>query len=343
MAAITFHVSDSRTGAPLAGAGIHAESPWGPWNGLTNDLGDFHAELGAAHYQLTIAKAGYVTVQMPADLEYPGTVQIALSPSATPNIRLNGIDGFADYRYWLDGRNAELDELMAEAKDCGFNGRRVFMTGSKSQNNFLELSPFEPRWEEQLKPFAEYIAGKGLILLATLGVDYQIVCPKESDQQHFWQVAGQAFQGIGTMLSGRNEGDKNGVPYSTVFPAMPGVFCLQGSMTQDLIPPTPQLNGNEFHQRRNYPNRETDAVASAISLRDQGYNQPLFMTEAIPFAEGGDGSGQSSDAALAWRLGRLYATEWQGAVFHNRFSQFNALMGPTTRSCAVSWSQGMTI
>ncbi len=82
-------------------------------------------------------------------------------------------------------------------------------------------------------------------------------------------------------------------------------------------------------------------MASAIYLLDHGYVRPQIMSEAIPFAEGGDGSGQSSDARLAWRLGRGYGTWWSGAVFHNRFTQFGRLMEPTTRACAEAWSDGM--
>lgn len=351
MAHIVFHVQDTHA-VPIPGAAIHAESSLGPWNGTTDNNGDFPAELGAAHYDLTINKPGYTTLQMPADLEYPGTVWIALHASGdVPAAFMNGLDNFMAYRHWLDGlkdpsKRQLLDAMTQESRDHGFDSERVFMTGAASQNAApawgfagLELSPFEPHYREQLRPFAEYYQSRGLRLLATFGVDYQVQCPKEADQFMVWSW-GSDWADLGVEQAARNEGDKNGV-VSKPFPAIPGVSCSQGSFTQDLAPLRPELDNNEFHQRRNYPNRETDAVASPINLRDIGYRKPLRMTEGIPFGEIVD-STTSGDAGLARKLGLLYRAEWDGgAVLHVRNRQMGKTMNDTEKRCADAWSKGM--
>jgi hypothetical protein len=116
MSLILFKVQNSAA-QPIAGALLSAESPNGAWQGLTDAEGVFRANLRAGHYDITISAAGYATRLLPADLDLPGTITIGLDP-LTANlsvrgrdfvdrhgnvVKLNGVDGFMDYRLFLDG------------------------------------------------------------------------------------------------------------------------------------------------------------------------------------------------------------------------------------------------
>jgi len=49
----------TQTGSPLGGVSIHAESPNGPWNAVTDDCGWFNAYLHDGEYDVTFSKPGY--------------------------------------------------------------------------------------------------------------------------------------------------------------------------------------------------------------------------------------------------------------------------------------------
>lgn len=246
-----------------------------------------------------------------------------------------GCDGFLDYRIWLDQGQSGLDPFLKESHDLGFVVRRVFLQGDASQNGVLTLWPArEPNWRPQLRPFVTYCNAHGVIPLLTFCVDNQVV---KSDLVALWTAAHAELQGLAYLASWGNELDKNGGDPNQCPHPGPGVFWSRGSKTQDTFYPPNGATAAEFHPVRNIEEGRTqmDAVASVFYMQAHGCGM-LWLDESYPFDN-------PTPPHYAYDLGRLYATYWAVAVFHNRQGQRGQLLGPGTRACAEAWVKGMTL
>jgi hypothetical protein len=261
-------------------------------------------------------------------------------------IVLNGTDQFVAYRLFLDGRLDDLNALLQESTDLGFNMWRVFMMGSVKQNSILQLSPTEPDYLVNLRPFAELLNSRGIILLATVFVDAQDVSKTATGRKALWTTVADQLRGTQTLLSGGNQYPKNGWD-PTKDLTNPNMLWSRGSSTADPDPFVPKPAGasfTEFHPRRDLPASLLDSVASPVTLtlRD-GISTPLIISEPLGFAEAERAGSRSADPFLAWRLGRHYATECAGAVFHSDAGMRGQLLGPVQRACAEAWQRGMRL
>ena len=246
---------------------------------------------------------------------------------------LAGIDGFLDYRLWLDGREAALDPFVKESTELGFDVRRVLMQGSKSQNQVLELIPAnEPEWRAQLRPFGTYMNANRLLPLLTVCVDNQVI---HSDLAWMFNTINEELRGLLYLVSWGNELDKNGGDPNDCPTPPDGVFWSRGSATQDKFYPPDGATASEFHPVRDYNRCLMDAVASAIYMRDHGCNM-LWLDEGIP-------ADDNSDPRRFWEFARVYATLWSVGILHNRDSQRGRLMTPNIRRCAEAWVRGMRV
>lgn len=361
MAPIRFHVQDS-TGRPIAGAHLDAVSSNGDWHAVTDATGDFTANLSPGHYDIAVSATGYVSRVIPADLADPGSVFVGLDSAGTgpipsvfkvagPNfldpvtnqrISYCLCDCFPAYRFWLDGRMADLEALAGESLSLGFQGWRIFGMGAISQNFVMDLWPQnEPKFYSEQRPFAQWMASKGLIGLWTVNVDAQIVMPDHGRRIANFQQTVEHFRNGNQLISYGNEAPKNGFDPNEAPNPGPGIVWSRGSGLSDQATPANGATAAEFHQRRDIPKTFDDSVASSTYLQyTQGYGM-LWMDEPLGAAETPTPGKRSSDPFVFWQLARDYATFWALGCFHSDAGQRGQLLGPTQRACAEAWVRGM--
>lgn len=329
----------------------------GPWTLPSDPTGKLVAFLEPGKYHGEISAPGYVTASRdwafgnPTPIGQP--VRIGLE-RASSSIRIqgidfvdaaghrlvfNGTDQFLAYRQFLDG--ADLEPAFAESKSFNFNCWRVFLMGSKAQNQVMDLKPSDAGYYEKLLPFAQLLNSRGILLLATVFVDAQDVLPNVAQQQQHWQRM-TAFASTNTLLSLGNEWHKNGFDPGN-FSALSGLVCSRGSDLSDAAPFKPYWNFAEFHPRRDMPTSVMDTVASPVFIHGSGgLAGPLFIDEPPKFGTNGS-SAEFVEPFTAYRFARHYATECGGACFHNFFGQRGQLMDGQTQACASAWSRGMQL
>lgn len=248
---------------------------------------------------------------------------------------LAGCDMFMAYRQWLDGGADALAPFIAETKELGFLIWRVFLQGSKSQNQVLELVPAnEPNWKAQLRPFVTHCNSNGIIPLLTLCVDNQVI---KSDLVILWNTLHLELKGLSYLASFGNELDKNGGNPNDCPNPGPGVWWSRGSRTQDAFYPPNGATAAEFHPVRNLEEGRTqmDAVASVFYMRNHGCGM-LWLDESFPFDN-------DTPPHYGFELARLYSTYWAVVIFHNRQGQRGQLLGPGTKEVAKYFMRGMKL
>lgn len=249
----------------------------------------------------------------------------------------NGVDAFCAFRQFLDG--VDLEPWFVESRDLAFNLWRVFLMGSVKQNGVLGLGPADGGYWDRLRPFADLLNAKGIVLLATVFVDAQDVMRGVQDKNDHWMRVAGALRGSATLLSGGNEYHKNGFDPGEL--TDPGMLWSRGSDLGDAAPYRPYGSFAEFHPRRDLPAALMDTVASPVFIHGvNNLTSPLIIDEPPKFGTNGSGP-VYADPFTAYRFARHYATECGAAVFHNYFSQRGQLMDAPTRACAAAWSKGM--
>lgn len=248
-----------------------------------------------------------------------------------------GVDGFTDYRNWLDDHEAKLLPLMQESNEVGFTVRRVFLSGDAAENRTFTLYPqHEPTFYSELVPFVQFQNYYGIIPLLTVNVDMQRVMPNRADCLRNWQHINAELRGHGLsyLMSLGNQHSKNGFDPSDADDPGPGVIWSRGSDVDDTKTAPNGAPASELHSTRISIDRSLmDAVASPINMRQTTNATMVWMTEGIPADNG-------SNPTDYYNFGRLYATCWALWVFHNRQSQRGQLMGPGTRACAEAAVRG---
>ena len=258
-------------------------------------------------------------------------------------ISLCGCDGFLDFRMWLNKSEA-LEGLLQESRRYGFVVRRVFLQGSIAQNTVMDLWPQrEDRYYEALASFVAYENAHGIIPLLTVNVDSQDVMPHLPDRLTHWRMVTDALRGRGSyLLSYGNEAFKNGFNGIEATDPGDGVIWSRGSgqMDETILPRG--ATAAEIHPVRGEDRTQMDAVASPFTMRSRGCGM-LWMDEPLGFASEREPGRRSNDPALAWALGRLYATYWALAIFHNSQGQRGQLMESVTATCAEAWVKGLNV
>lgn len=255
---------------------------------------------------------------------------------------LNGCDMFMAYRQFLDGGAAALVPFVEESHTLGFDLWRVFLMGSKAQNQVMDLQPSEPDYYDRLRPFVATLNANGITLLATVFVDAQDVMPDLARRQQHWRDVADRLRGSVTILSGGNEWRKNGFNPGEL--ADPGMIWSRGSDLSvgdnEHAPYRPYGRVAEYHPRRDLWASLMDTVASPVFIHEtNGLTGPLIIDE--PPKMGTHGSRGFEDPPMARRFAQHYAAECGGAVFHNAFGQRGLRMDDPTRACAAAWQQGM--
>ncbi len=274
---------------------------------------------------------GYA-VATPIHLEQRGNDFVDASGN---RIVIPACDMFLAYRQYLDGGAAALVPFVQESQRLGFTAWRVFMQGSKKQNQVMDLSPTEAGYYDSLRPFADTLNANGLILLATVYVDNQDV---RSPLSH-WSDLAARLRGSQTLLSGFNQWSKNKSTFDPWALSDPGGFIWsRGSDVDDTITDPKGAPASELHATRNSFDRALmDSTASPPYMRSKGAGM-CWMSEGNPF---GDANGYTEQQA--WQLGRGYSILWALACFHNRQSQRGQLMTDETARCGAAWVKGMTL
>jgi hypothetical protein len=251
----------------------------------------------------------------------------------------NGVDAFCAFRQFLDG--VDLTPFFQESREFGFNLWRVFLMGSKAQNQVLDLNPSDARFFPHLRPFADLLNANGIVLLATVFVDAQDIMRDSAARRSHWTQVANSLRGSATLLSGGNEYHKNGFDPGEL--SDPGMLWSRGSDLGDAAPYRPYGSFAEFHPRRDLPAALMDTVASPVFIHGtNGLTGPLLIDEPPKFGTNGSAP-PYADPFTAYRFARHYATECGGACFHNFFSQRGQLMDGPTRACADAWSKGMRL
>lgn len=241
------------------------------------------------------------------------------------------------YRMWLDGRKIELDALVQESRDYGFNWWSVYLQGSKLQNTIFDLNPNEPNYRPQLRPFADYLNQGGIGLHAVIGVDNQDV---KSPYSH-WTEVDDELSGSVYIFDGGNEYDKNGFDPQLIPAPRLGTVWSRGSATADKLVPQNGAPCASFHQRTDYPATITDAVASPIYMWEHGYTV-VMCTEPTRFnLDGTNKSNQPNSPRFAYQLGSIYGAMWDLACFFNQAGQRGMLFTPPLRDSAHEWIRGL--
>jgi len=251
------------------------------------------------------------------------------------------IDGFDDVWFAVNNRSAELNALMRESQQLGFQVRRIWCMGDAGQNQVFSLYPqTTPRYMDIVRALVGYQNSFGIIPLLTAFVDAQVVMPNPGQRQAFWRDLNAGLVGSGVyLMSGGNQYPKNGFdPWTDLSDPGHGVIWSRGSSTDDLQTPPKGAPASELHATRNSFDRALmDSTASPPNMRANGAGM-VWMTEGNPF---GDANGYSAEQA--WKLGRGYSIDWALAVFHNRQSQRGQLMTEETARAAAEWVRGMRL
>ncbi len=253
---------------------------------------------------------------------------------------LKGCDAFMAYRHFLDGGAAALVPFVEESRALGFDLWRVFLMGSKAQNQVMDLRPSEAGYYDRLRPFAATLNANGITILATAFVDAQDVMPNQSQRQQHWKDVADRLRNTVTLLSGGNEWQKNGFNPGEL--SDPGMLWSRGSDLGDSAPYRPYGSFAEFHPRRDLWASLMDTVASPVFIYEtNGLSGPLIIDE--PPKMGTNGSSGFTEPSMARRYAQHLSAECAGAVFHNWFGQRGLLMDGHTRTCADAWQRGMAI
>jgi len=248
----------------------------------------------------------------------------------------SGVDMFPAFRMWRDQQRAELEALVAESHEFDWQWWRVFMMGSQAQNQIFTLTPHEPGYYDDVRPFADWLNARGIGLLAEIYVDNQDV---HADAGH-WLWMADRLRGSVTILSGGNEAPKNGFDPQAL--ADPRMIWSRGSSTADSATPANGAPCASFHQRTDWPATLMDAVASEVFLSDHGY-PVLLMDEPTRFDEHSNKSGVADSVRFAYVLARIYGALWDLVVFHNYCGQRGIRLTPNLRTVAGAWSRGMRL
>jgi len=256
---------------------------------------------------------------------------------------LKGCDAFMAYRLFLDGGAAALVPFVEESRSLAFDLWRVFLMGSKRQNQVMDLAPSEAGYYDRLRPFVATLNANGLTLLATVFVDAQDVMPNVSARQAHWREMASQLRGTVTLLSAGNEWRKNGFDPGEM--SDPGMIWSRGSDLSvgdnEHAPYRPYGSFAEYHPRRDLWASLMDTVASPVFIYEtNGLQAPLIIDE--PPKMGTNGSGGFEQPAMARRYAQHLSAECAGAVFHNYFNQRGLLMDGHTRMVAEAWQAGMT-
>lgn len=348
-------------GQPIVGAFVgYDESAAGGWKlgGLTDAQGYWRfntVEVGHTPAVVSASATGYVswqeTLPVPANADWSYRRTLDKAPS-TPHLEVrgndfvdaqghflchSGVDAFQAFRFFLDGRLAELEALAAEAHEFGFQWWRVMMMGSKAQNTLFDLSPNEPAFYPNVRPFADWMNAHGLGLLAEVYADNQDV---QAPVPGHWQTMANLLRGSTTILSGGNEHDKNG--FDPQLLTDPGMIWSRGSGGADSLTPQNGATCASFHQRTDWPATINDAVASRVFMRDNGYTV-LLMDEPTRFDDTSNKSGVPDSERFAFELARIYGGLWGMAVFHNFCGQRCIPLTPNLRRVAAAWQRGLKV
>jgi hypothetical protein len=367
MSQIVFRLIDSATGAPLGGVLLSSVGGPGPWQALADADGRCRTELAPGSYTITCSKAGYVDRILPADLADAGTITVGLEkvaiaapvPGPVPSLVLSadgndfvdatgrrvsypGIDGFTDFRYWLDRRDDGLRPFMRETQANRLVVRRVLLAGALSENHYVGIHPWtEPGFHDQIEPYVRYANSFGIVPMLTVNVDMQHLdpLPTAADRLENWRTINSTLRGKGLayVMSAGNEHDKNGYdPYGDIDDPGAGVIWSRGSSLEDQQTPPRGAPASELHATRvSWDRTLMDAVASPINMRAVSQSTMCWMTETMPF---------TADTDPVWheRLGRAYAILWAIAIHHNRQSQTGQLMDGRIAEGVSRWARGFT-
>lgn len=359
-AAVRVHVNEIPS---VYAAGFANEDGYVAFDGITAYLGDSDVYVDAAGFQPYHEALTWHHLPQDADLPQPLNHQVIIGvdlPKLAPIVQpvphlqisgidfvdaagarqvFNGCDQFCAFRQFLDG--VDLTEQLRESRDLGFHLWRVFLMGSKAQNNVLELRPTDAGYWPALRLFAFFLNANGIVLLATVFVDAQDVMPKADDRRAHWGKVANELHGSTTLLSGGNEWSKNGFNPSEL--SSPSMYWSRGSDVGDVAPYRPYGSFAEFHPRRDLPASLMDTVASPVFIYGTNVlTGPLVIDEPPKMGTNGS-SVEFTKPRTAYTFARNYATMCGAAVFHNWFGQRGLLMDGNTRECAKAWTRGMRL
>jgi hypothetical protein len=146
----------------------------------------------------------------------------------------------------------------------------------------------------------------------------------------------ELLAGGAVLWSEGNQYPKNGWSPTDASDPGGGLIWSRGSSTEDAQVPPQGASAAELHPTRvSWDRTLMDAAASPINMRLHGSGM-VWMTEGMPFDV-------DSDPEMAWMLGRVYATCWALAIFHDRQGQRGLLKTGRIRECADRFAKGMRV
>jgi hypothetical protein len=151
---IAFHVQDPQ-GRPLGGALIRGQNqPLGDWAGVTNACGDFMANLGAGHYELTVTHPGFQPRTLPADLADSGIVTIGLDRDSvrarTGLVRLAGRAFIDDDGLYLAVGASLFWALWGYQHDRGRLEQHLSYLATRGVEYIRVFGIIGPRWADRV-------------------------------------------------------------------------------------------------------------------------------------------------------------------------------------------------
>ncbi len=314
--------------------------------------------VGSGQGRIEITKKGFIGRVIPGTFpnDFPANVDFPMTPDGSPqgelHLEVRGndvldaqgrptcyscVDQFQALLLFKDGRLVELEALVTESHDLGFQWWRIMGMGAKSQNTLFDLRPSDPGYYEALFQLARWLNQRGIGLLFECYADNQII---GAGLDH-WTHCADALRGTISIISGGNEHEKNGFDPQSL--SDPGMIWSRGSALADVLTPQNGATCASFHQRTDYDRTLMDAIASACYMDQQGYTVKL-MDE--PTRWNLDGSCKTDNlpippARLAFQLASCYRAKWALACFHNQAGQRGILMPPPLRACAAEWARGL--
>lgn len=249
--------------------------------------------------------------------------------------------GFCDYQLFLTGQHGPLHAVWQQAKDLGFNGRRVF--GHMHYiTEFGIQTVGETAWLTNLQAFCAAAAEYDQRIDFNVFCDMQAINLPLAQQQAIWIEAARILVGQpnGFATLG-NELSKNGIDPNAF--AYPGVPCSQGSAVSDTAPPMPGWGRREWHGRRDGPIK-VYLSADDMKYVEQGYDeasghyyapaQVTIHTEPMGAAEVDIPGRRSTDPALFASLRRTARAYGWGITGHFEDAIYSRPLGPIQQACA---------
>jgi hypothetical protein len=250
------------------------------------------------------------------------------------------VDGFLDYKIFLDGGPDALRPLLVQAQDLGANGRRMFPHKVAGADGYPEFNPaaYGDRYWQEIPAYFDLNAQYGQDVDVPVLTDSGYRGWSLAQCQDFWARWNQVTAPISNKwISLTNEFDHGGnlvgSPNDYARPNDP--LVSQGSAVSDAPPPRPGWGRREFHVQKLWPKIGLceDMYFNRLGVDADGHQWgpvlPTDLSEGPRFDETNPFTTDWLSACLASQA----LAYGDGLTFHCDDGKWGRLLQPRQASC----------